>query len=127
VKLIYVSFGRYQLNMQWLLVLYVLSKHLLFLLFVLVGLFGLAVAPRATLRALYRSEVELYGCAAHYEQRTRELPGRQAERTFVVGLPVFVLTLVVLELVSFFYGDVGFLLKCLTLVLAFHVVPDPWE
>jgi hypothetical protein len=69
--------------------------------------------------------VDLYGCAAHFEQPTRELPGQQAERTCVLGLPFFAFTLVVLELVSFFYGDVGFLMKCLTLVLAFHVVPNP--
>jgi hypothetical protein len=54
-KLISISFGTYRLNMQWVLVLYILSKHMLFFLFVLVGLVGLAVAPRATLKVLYRS------------------------------------------------------------------------
>jgi hypothetical protein len=126
-KLMYISFGTYRLNMHWVLLLFVLSKHMLFFVFLLVGLIGIAVAPRATLKALYRSEVELYGCAAHFELHTRELPGQQSERTFVLALPVFSFTLVVLELVSAFYGDVGFLLKCLALILAFHVVPNPWE
>jgi hypothetical protein len=126
-KLIYISFGSYRLNMQWVLVLFILSKHMLFFVFLLVGLIGIAVAPRATLKALYRSETELYGCAAHFERHARELPGQQSQRTFVLALPVFFFTLVVLELVSTFYGDVGFLLKCLALILAFHVVPNPWE